>query len=176
MTFGRTVKKALKRRPEIWPELPFQRPDNWEALTDAAKLRLSKQHDKDRRKHDIAMQTHWMTLAEDRNSWRELVRGPEPDPIKRASASRRAKSSRSNNRHNHQPPHFQPAVIPHNYQQHAGFTHGTAATVDNDPEATAERERLAAISRALDGDNPYQDLLALGINPAFFGVTAPTAA
>ena len=176
MTFGRTVKKALKRRPEIWPELPFQRPDNWEALTDAAKLRLSKQHDKDRRKHDIAMQTHWMTLAEDRNSWRELVRGPEPEPIKRASASRRAKSSRSNNRHNHQPPHFQPAVIPHNYQQHAGFTHGTAATVDNDPEATAERERLAAISRALDGDNPYQDLLALGINPAFFGVTAPTAA
>ena len=176
MTYGRTVKKALKRRPEIWPELPFDRPDNWETLTTAAKLRLLKKHNEAKRKHDIAMQTHWMTLAQDRGSWREMVRGPEPESIQRASASRRARSSRSNNRHNHQPVHFQPAVIPHNYQQHAGFTHNPAAAVDNSPEAVAERERLAAIRRALDGDSPYQDLLALGINPAFFGVTAPVAA
>ena len=45
----------------------------------------------------------------------------------------------------------------------------------NDPEAEAERERLAAVQRALNGDNPYQDLLDQGINPAFFGVMAPTA-
>ena len=36
-------------------------------------------------------------------------------------------------------------------------------------------ERLAAVQRALNGDNPYQDLLDQGINPAFFGVMAPTA-
>ena len=45
----------------------------------------------------------------------------------------------------------------------------------NDPEAEAERERLAAVQRALNGENPYQDLLDQGINPAFFGVMAPTA-
>ena len=45
----------------------------------------------------------------------------------------------------------------------------------NDPEAEAERERLAAVQRALTGENPYQDLLDQGINPAFFGVMAPTA-
>ena len=44
----------------------------------------------------------------------------------------------------------------------------------HDPEAEAERERLAAIQRAINGDNPYQDLLDQDINPAFFGVTAPT--
>ena len=32
MTFGRTVKKALKRLPGIWPNLPFDRPDNWDSL------------------------------------------------------------------------------------------------------------------------------------------------
>ena len=44
----------------------------------------------------------------------------------------------------------------------------------HDPEAEAERERLAATQRAINGDNPYQDLLDQGINPAFFEVTAPT--
>ena len=44
----------------------------------------------------------------------------------------------------------------------------------HDPEAEAERERLAAIQRAINGDNPYQNLLDQDINPASFGVTAPT--
>jgi hypothetical protein len=44
----------------------------------------------------------------------------------------------------------------------------------HDPEAKAERERLAAVQRALNGDNPYKDLVDQGINLAFFGVTAPT--
>ena len=58
----------------------------------------------------------------------------------------------------------------------AGFTHhDPAVAAANDPEAEAERERLAAVQRALNGDNTYQDLLDQGIKPAFFGVTAPTA-
>ena len=101
-----------------------------------------------------------------------MVRGPEPETIQRAPASRRARSSRSSHRHGHQPIHFQPAVIPHNYEQHAGFTHGPAATIDNSPQAVAEREERAAVRRALDGNNAYQDLTALGINPAFFGIVA----
>ena len=40
MTYGRTIKKAMKRREEIWPGLPFNMPDNWTALTDAARERL----------------------------------------------------------------------------------------------------------------------------------------
>ena len=44
----------------------------------------------------------------------------------------------------------------------------------HDPEAEAERERLAAAQRAINGDNPYQDLPDQGINPAFFEVTATT--
>ena len=43
-----------------------------------------------------------------------------------------------------------------------------------DPEAEVERERLAVVQRAINGENPYQDLLDQGINPAFFEVTAPT--
>ena len=50
----------------------------------------------------------------------------------------------------------------------------SASPIAHDPEAEAERERLAAIQRAINGDNPYQDLLDQDINPAFFGVTAPT--
>ena len=108
MTFGRTLKKALKRRPEIWPELKFNRPDDWETLTDAAQLRLHNAHAKAKRKHDIEMQTHWMTLAQqDRNQWRALVRGPEPESTRKA-ASRRARSARNGRRHGHQPLHFQP--------------------------------------------------------------------
>ena len=77
MTFGRTVKKALKRREEIWPGLPFDKPDNWTALTDAARQRLRQKHAKEARKHEIKMHTHWMTLAQDRGSWRTMIRGPE---------------------------------------------------------------------------------------------------
>ena len=40
MTFGRTVKKAMKRWEEIWPGLPFDMRDNWTALTDAAHQQL----------------------------------------------------------------------------------------------------------------------------------------
>ena len=66
-------------------------------------------------------------------------------------------------------------VIQHNFQQHAGFTHNDSTmAAAHDPEAEAERERLAAAQRAINGDNPYQDLLDQGINPAFFEVTAPT--
>ena len=107
-----------------------------------------------------------------------MIRGPEPEATQGGPAVRRARAQRSNHRHqhHHQPVHFHPAVIPHNYQQHAGFTrHYPAVAAANDPEAEAERERLAAVQRALNGDNPYQDLLDQGINPAFFGVTAPTA-
>ena len=178
MTFGRTVKKALKRREEIWPGLPFDKPDNWNALTDAARQRLRQKHAKEARKHEIKMHTHWMTLAQDRGSWRTMIRGPEPEATQGGPAVRRARAQRSNHRHqhHHQPVHFHPAVIPHNYQQHAGFTHhDPAVAAANDPEAEAERERLAAVQRALNGDNPYQDLLDQGINPAFFGVMAPTA-
>ena len=178
MTFGRTVKKALKRREEIWPGLPFDKPDNWNALTDAARQRLRQKHAKEARKHEIKMHTHWMTLAQDRGSWRTMIRGPEPEATQGGPAVHRARAHRSNHRHqhHHQPVHFHPAVIPHNYQQHAGFTHhDPAVAAANDPEAEAERERLAAVQRALNGDNPYQDLLDQGINPAFFGVMAPTA-
>ena len=178
MTFGRTVKKAMKRREEIWPGLPFNKPDNWTALTDAAQERLRQKHAKEARKHEIKMHTHWMTLAQDRGSWRTMIRGPEPEATQGGPAVHRARAHRSNHRHqhHHQPVHFHPAVIPHNYQQHAGFTHhDPAVAAANDPEAEAERERLAAVQRALNGDNPYQDLLDQGINPAFFGVMAPTA-
>ena len=122
MTFGRTVKKALKRREEIWPGLPFDKPDNWNALTDAARQRLRRKHAKEARKHEIKMHTHWMTLAQDRGSWRTMIRGPEPEATQGGPAVRRARAQRSNHRHQHQhqPVHFQPAVAPHNYQQHAG--------------------------------------------------------
>ena len=122
MTFGRTVKKALKRREEIWPGLPFDKPDNWNALTDAARQRLRQKHAKEARKHEIKMHTHWMTLAQDRGSWRTMIRGPEPEATQGGPAVRRARAQRSNHRHQHQhqPVHFQPAVAPHNYQQHAG--------------------------------------------------------
>lgn len=135
MTFGRTLKKALKRRPKIWPDLKFDRPDDWETLTEAAQLRLLNAHAKAKRKHDIEMQTHWMTLAQDRDSWRELVRGPEPESTQKASASRRARPARSGRRHDHHPIHFQPALIAHNYQQHAGFTFDPAAAANNDATA-----------------------------------------
>ena len=83
-------------------------PDDWEMLTDAAQLRLHNAHAKAKRKHDIEMQTHWMTLAQqDRNQWRALVRGPEPESTRKA-ASRRARSARNGRRHGHQPLHFQP--------------------------------------------------------------------
>ena len=99
-----------------------------------------------------------------------MIRGPEPEATQGGPAVYRARAHWSNHRHSH------PAVIPHNYQQHAGFTHhDPAVAAANDPEAEAERERLAAVQRALNGDNPYQDLLDQGINPAFFGVMAPTA-
>ena len=122
MTFGRTVKKAMKRREEIWPGLPFDKPDNWNALTDAARQRLRQKHAKEARKHEIKMHTHWMTLAQDRGSWRTMIRGPEPEATQGGPAVRRARAQRSNHRHQHQhqPVHFQPAVAPHNYQQHAG--------------------------------------------------------
>jgi len=126
MTFGRTIKKAMKRRPEIWPELKFTEPENWSTLSEAARRRLLEAHDEKKREHDIKMQTHWRTLAADKDSWQAMVRGPEPEPVDRAPAARRARRSRNHHRHDHQPPppqqpvHFQPAVIPHNYQQHAG--------------------------------------------------------
>ena len=62
-------------------------------------------------------------LAQDRETWKGKVRGPEPETIERAPAARRARVERSNHRYQHQhqqPVHFQPAVAPHNYQQHAG--------------------------------------------------------
>ena len=126
MTFGRTIKKAMKRRPEIWPELKFTEPENWSTLSEAARRRLLEAHDEKKREHDIKMQTHWRTLAADKDSWQAMVRGPEPEPVDRAPAARRARRSRNHHRHDHQEPppqqpvHFQPAVIPHNYQQHAG--------------------------------------------------------
>ena len=107
-----------------------------------------------------------------------MIRGPEPEATQGGPAVHRARAHRSTPRHPHphQPVNFHPAVIPHNYQQHAGFTHhDPAVAAANDPEAEAERERLAAVQRALNGENPYQDLLDQGINPAFFGVMAPTA-
>ena len=94
MTFGRTIKKAMKRRPEIWPDLPFDRPNNWTTITATARAALLKKHGKKRREHDIKMQTHWMALAQDRESWREMVRGPDPDGIQKKAASRRGHSSR----------------------------------------------------------------------------------
>ena len=122
MTYGRTIKKAMKRREEIWPGLPFNKPDNWTALTDAAQERLRQKHAKEARKHEIKMHTHWMTLAQDRGSWRTMIRGPEPETTRGGPAVRRARAQRSNHRHqhHHQPVHFQPAVTPQNYQQHAG--------------------------------------------------------
>ena len=122
MTYGRTIKKAMKRREEIWPGLPFNVPDNWTALTDDARKRLRQKHAKEAHKHEIRMHTHWMTLAQDRGSWRTMIRGPEPEATQGGPAVRRARAQRSNHRHQHQhqPVHFQPAVAPHNYQQHAG--------------------------------------------------------
>ena len=110
---------------------------------------------------------------------RGMIRGPGPEPeaTQGGPAAHRARAQRSNHRyqHDHQPIHFHRAVIPHNCQQHAGFTHHDPAVVAaHDPEAKAERERLAAVQRALNGDNPYKDLVDQGINLAFFGVTAPT--
>ena len=118
MTFGRTVKKAMKRREEIWPGLKFVKPDNWTALSDAARQRLRQKHAKEARKHEIAMHTHWMTLAQDRQLWRGLVRGPEPETTQRAPAANRARAQRSNHRHQHQHHHQPVAGQPHNYQQH----------------------------------------------------------
>ena len=68
MTFGRTVKKALKRLPDMWPNLPFDRPDNWDSLSDAAQEALLKAHGVKKRTHDVEMQTHWMTIAQDREA------------------------------------------------------------------------------------------------------------
>ena len=70
----------------------------------------------------VRIHTHWMTLAQDRGSWRTMIRGPEPEATQGGPAVRRARAQRSNHRHQHQhqPVHFQPAVAPHNYQQHAG--------------------------------------------------------
>ena len=158
MTFGRTIKKAMKRRPEIWPALPFDLPNNWTTITEAARAALVKKHGKKRRDHDIKMQTHWMTLAQDRESWREMVRGPEPELAQRAPASRRGRSSRGRNRHDHQPhPHqpvlFQPAAIPHNFQQHAGLTHGPAMTI-NYSHLTPNRREDKRREIILRGENP----------------------
>ena len=36
MMFGRTLKKTMKRREEIWPELNFVIPDKWTVLSDAS--------------------------------------------------------------------------------------------------------------------------------------------
>jgi hypothetical protein len=82
MTFGRTVKKAMKRREEIWPGLPFDMPNNWTVLSVAARQRLRQKHAKEARKHEIKMHTHWMTLAQDRGSWRTMIRGPEPEALR----------------------------------------------------------------------------------------------
>ena len=124
MTYGRVVKKALKRNPEIWPtllkSLRKQQPDDfdwdsyWGSLTDDAKTKM-------KREHDIKMQTHWMTLAQDRESWRELTRGPEPESKPKPRAARRIRSRREHHRHNHQPQPHQPAVYQHNYQQAGHF-------------------------------------------------------
>ena len=106
-----------------------------------------------------------------------MIRGPEPETTQRGRATHCARVERNNHRHqrHHQPAHFHQAVIPHNFQQQAGFTnHESAAAATHDPEAEAERERLAAIQRAINGDNPYKDLLDQGTNTVLFGVTAPT--
>ena len=102
--------------------LPFNVPNNWTDLTDDDRKRLRQKHAKEAHKHEIRMHTHWMTLAQDRGSWRTMIRGPEPETTRGGSAVRRARAQRSNHRHQHQhqPVHFQPAVAPHNYQQHAG--------------------------------------------------------
>ena len=90
--------------------------------TDAARERLRQKHAKEARKHEIKMHTHWMTLAQDRGSWRTMIRGPEPETTRGGPAVRRARAQRSNHRHqhHHQPVHFQPAVAPHNYQHYTG--------------------------------------------------------
>ena len=46
MTYGRTIKKAMKRREEIWPGLPFNVPDKWTDLTDDDRKRLRQKHAK----------------------------------------------------------------------------------------------------------------------------------
>ena len=75
MTYGRTIKKAMKRREEIWPGLPFNVPDNWTDLTDDDRKRLRQKHAKEAHKHEIRIHTHWMTLAQDRGSWRTMAGG-----------------------------------------------------------------------------------------------------
>ena len=123
MTYGRTIKKALKRDIAMWPTILTHKGltfSQFNALDDTAKMRME-------RKHNLEMQTHWMTLAQDRDSWRELVRGPEPVRTPKPRAAQRVRSRRE--RHQPQPQQqqqFQPAVIPHNYQQHAGLTFGQA--------------------------------------------------
>lgn len=128
------------------------------------------EHKAEKREHNIKMQTHWRFFAADKESWREMVRGPEPEPVDRVPAARRARRSCNHHRHNQQPPppqqpvHFQPAVAPHNYQQHAGLTFGRAATTNEDTQ------QEAAVRRALRGSNAYEDLQALSVNPGFFNV------
>ena len=118
MTFGRTVKKALKRLPGIWPNLPFDRPDNWDSLSEAAQEALLKVHEVKKRAHDVEMQTHWMAIAQDRESWREMIRGPEPERAPRPPTSRRARSQRQQHHHHHQPqPQPQQPVV-FQQQQH----------------------------------------------------------
>ena len=47
----------MKRREEIWPGLPFDMPNNWTALSVAARQRLRQKHAKEARKHEIKMYT-----------------------------------------------------------------------------------------------------------------------
>jgi len=127
MTFGRTVKKALKRLPDMWPNLPFDRPDNWDSLSDAAQEALLKAHGVKKRTHDVEMQTHWMTIAQDREAWKEIIRGPEPERTSRArtSRSRRSRTQQQQHHHHHQPqpqPH-QPVVFQQQQQQHQQAGH-----------------------------------------------------
>jgi hypothetical protein len=125
MTFGRTVKKALKRLPDMWPNLPFDRPENWDSLSDAAQEALLKAHGVKKRTHDVEMQTHWMTIAQDREAWKEIIRGPEPERTSRArtSRSRRSRTQQQQHHHHHQPQPQQPVVFQQQQQQHQQAGH-----------------------------------------------------
>ena len=127
MTFGRTVKKALKRLPDMWPNLPFDRPDNWDSLSDAAQEALLKAHGVKKRTHDVEMQTHWITIAQDREAWKEIIRGPEPERTSRArtSRSRRSRTQQQQHHHHHQPQPQpqQPVVFQQQQQQHQQAGH-----------------------------------------------------
>lgn len=59
-------------------------------MSEAAEQELRQKHIKEARKHEIKMHIHWMTLAHNRELWKKIVRGPEPEPTQRAHRARGA--------------------------------------------------------------------------------------